>query len=91
MKLIDADELIESLKKLKKAEADSGDKVRAGMVQNAIYHADVMPVYEVVTCGECKEYQEWDGDKICMRLGAYKGNTKPTDFCSYGERRSDER
>lgn len=46
-----------------------------------------LPTIGLVRCGECKEYQEWDGDKICMRLGAYKGNTKPTDFCSYGERR----
>lgn len=84
MRLIDADELIENLKKLKKAEADSGDKVRAGMVQNAIYHADVMPVYEVVTCGECNR-SGTDGENIfCMWLGALR---KPTDFCSYGERR----
>lgn len=46
-------------------------------------------VVEVVRCKDCKEYQKWyaDGDCICMRLGSYYGNTKPTDYCSYGERK----
>ena len=46
---------------------------------------------EVVRCKDCKQYLPWLDDKICMRLGSYYGNTKPTDFCSHGECRADTR
>lgn len=42
---------------------------------------------EIVLCRECEEYKEWDGSKICMRLGSYYGNMKPNDYCSYGVRK----
>lgn len=45
------------------------------------------PTIDIVRCKECKEYGDWLGGKICMRLGSYHGNTNPDDFCSYGERR----
>ena len=42
---------------------------------------------EIVFCRDCEEYKEWDGSKICMRLGSYYGNMKPNDYCSYGVRK----
>lgn len=42
----------------------------------------------IVFCRDCEEYRNWDGDKICMRLGSYYGNTKPDDYCSYGRDKS---
>ena len=50
------------------------------------------PIYRVidldlVRCGECN-HSGTDGENtFCMWLGALR---KPTDFCSYGERRADE-
>ena len=43
-------------------------------------------VVSVIRCKDCIEYQDWLDTKICMRLGSYYGNTKPTDYCSYGHR-----
>lgn len=44
----------------------------------------------IVFCWDCEEYQHWDGDKICMRLGSYYGNMRPDDYCSYGMKRQEE-
>ena len=42
---------------------------------------------DLVRCGECN-HSGTDGENtFCMWLGALR---KPTDFCSYGERRADE-
>ena len=43
---------------------------------------------DLVRCGECKWY---DKDfKGCNIRDSYGWEYKPTDFCSYGERRADE-
>lgn len=55
-----------------------------------IGHADDCPLIEIdlVRCGECKWY---DKDfKDCNIRDSYGWEYKPTDFCSYGERRADE-
>ena len=51
------------------------------------------PLIEIVTCGECKWYNPWhanytniDGN-YCRYIDR---PMKPTDFCSKGERRSNE-
>lgn len=44
-------------------------------------------ISEVVRCKNCSEYREWNGRKICMRLGSYYGEREPNDFCSLGIRR----
>lgn len=46
-----------------------------------------MKEHELIMCRNCEEYKEWDGTMICMRLGSYYGNTKPTDYCSYAWKR----
>lgn len=42
---------------------------------------------EMVTCGECKHWDKEEHD--CNIRDSYGWNYKPTDFCSYGERRTD--
>lgn len=57
------------------------------MLINATESADVV---EVVRCKDCKNYMEWLDGKICARLGSYYGDTEPTDYCSYGERKDND-
>lgn len=47
------------------------------------------PLIEIglVRCGECNRSGTDGENTFCMWLGALR---KPTDFCSYGERRSDD-
>lgn len=45
------------------------------------------PLIEIVTCGECNRSGTDVEHTFCMWLGALR---KPTDFCSYGERRTDD-
>jgi hypothetical protein len=42
-----------------------------------------LDMVEVVRCKDCAFYIPWgDEGKICGRVGAYYGKTKPDDFCS---------
>ena len=43
---------------------------------------------ELVRCGECNRSGTDGENTFCMWMGALR---QPTDFCSYGERRDDER
>lgn len=45
---------------------------------------------DLVTCGECK-WGNKDNEGTLWCEHAIGGIMKPTDFCSYGERRNDER
>lgn len=48
------------------------------------------PIIEIVTCGECKWGDtgiDESGEPFWKCLGIHYGGTRPTDFCSYGERR----
>ncbi len=57
-----------------------------------IKEAHAVDAVEVVRCKDCEEYIPWlDGEKICGRVGSYYGNTKPDDFCSRGNRRTNGR
>ena len=47
----------------------------------------------VIRCRDCKYGDtgtDEDGNKFWKCLGIHYGGTKPNDFCSYGERKSDE-
>ena len=51
------------------------------------------PLIEIVRCGECKWGDtgiDEEGKPFWKCLGIHYGGTRPTDFCSYGERRTDE-
>ena len=43
---------------------------------------------DLVRCGECEHWN--DEDHWCNIRDSYGWDYKPTDFCSYGERRADE-
>ncbi len=48
------------------------------------------PLIDIVTCGECKWGDtgiDEEGKLFWKCLGIHYGGTRPTDFCSYGERR----
>lgn len=45
-----------------------------------------MPTIDIVRCGECNRSGTDGENTFCMWLGALR---KPTDFCSYGERRGE--
>lgn len=49
----------------------------------------------IVRCKDCKHWKKLmpedpDGDERCMLTELYDGR-EPNDYCSYGERREDER
>ena len=44
-------------------------------------------IVKVVRCKYCKHYDEWLGDMMCTRDGYYRWAMKPSDFCSYGDRK----
>lgn len=46
------------------------------------------PLIEIVRCGECK-WSNKDNEGTLWCEHAIGGIMKPTDFCSYGERRAD--
>lgn len=50
------------------------------------------PIIDIVTCGECKHHDEdgW-GYGECKRPSVDYLRTADEDFCSYGERRADEK
>ena len=83
MRLIDADMLLNSFKGAKKLGVDA-----------IKFYIDNTPTIDLVRCGECKY---WDGIE-CQNDGAstdleggaeYTLYRDDTDFCSYGERRSE--
>ena len=55
-------------------------------VEAVLEYAENLPAVDaepVVRCKDCAFYIPWgDERKICGRVGAYYGNTKPDDFCS---------
>lgn len=48
---------------------------------------------DIVRCGECK-WGDWytalDGNRYCYCLEADRGGRTAEDYCSYGERRTDD-
>lgn len=51
------------------------------------------PLIEIVTCGECKYYEESEyikGDMVCKYHIRHTYYTEADRFCFYGERRTDE-
>ena len=67
------------------------DKHLNGLYEAKYYcrlEADNCPLIEIATCGECEWY---DKDfKDCNIRDSYGWEYKPTDFCSYGERKEGE-
>ena len=54
---------------------------------------DDCPLIEIVRCKECKWCDngiDEDGKPFLKCLGIHYGGTKAEDFCSYGERKTDD-
>ena len=52
--------------------------------------SDIEEIEEIVTCEKCKWGDmgiDEEGKPFWKCIGIHYGGTKPTDFCSYGERR----
>lgn len=85
MRLIDGDELWESLRNYNVNKAIYLDEIKMEI--------DESPTINVVRCKDCKHYRavfsldKEDGMR-CIRE-KYTKERKPNDFCSYGERRVD--
>lgn len=57
-------------------------KVTGGCA-NELCNLPAVDAEAVVRCKDCAFYIPWgDERKICGRVGAYYGSTKPDDFCS---------
>ena len=54
-----------------------------------VWHLFDLPLIDIVTCGECKYYNDDICDHPRCEVGDTLG-TEPTDYCSYGERRTNE-
>lgn len=81
MRLIDA-EALKTRKSINSANFNTIETIQE-WIDNA-------PTIDIVRCGECKWGEELAPELIyCDDL--IGGVVKRTDFCSYGERRSDER
>ena len=49
-----------------------------------------IPIDNIVRCKDCKHLEIIKGHTICQRIKLIYPIMKPTDFCSYGERRESE-
>ena len=79
MAYINRKELIENLEKF-------APEHLTPLIKNLIEKQPTAEVVEVVRCKDCRFVELMSDGKTyaCIRQSAYK---KPTDFCSYGERR----
>ena len=59
-------------------------------VRSAMQIIKILPTIDLIRCGECK-WGNKDNEGTLWCEHAIGGIMKPTDFCSYGERRNDER
>ena len=85
---IDADALIYDL--LSYAEANKGTYHEDGF-RNAVTVVEDQPtanVVPVVRCKNCKFYNE--DEMMCNDTNGFDRYWKPTDFCSYGKRRTND-
>lgn len=93
MRLIDADALLEKIDMERDILVKDGrlgaEHIVTHYVRNFIEDAPTADVVEVVRCKDCKHYK----DIFCgLHVQAYcdregREMRKPSDFCSYGEKR----
>lgn len=94
MRLIDADELLEIIRRdwsLFQGATYIGDQARRDELTNVIAEIINAPTIEaepVVRCKECKHSQY---DELFHMRWCNGEEVKDDDFCSYGERKDDER
>lgn len=94
-RLIDAHDLWSDIMML----PHNGDMISSEEVEQAIMDALTVDAVEVVRCKDCVNYQETLGKDSgkpcgygsCKNPCAMTGIVYDEDFCSYGERRADDR
>ena len=98
MRLIDADDVLELLNLMYDNQEDKDDPYNVGVMGAINYIKHKAPSIEIIRCGECKYWDDrrkddwWSKEGACTiisRLGdaIYRNHD---DFCSRGERSSDE-
>lgn len=93
-RLIDANALVDKLEDLK-SKLYGWEDYNTG-VDSAVYQTENAPTVdavEVVRCKDCKHYALWEDSETRMTCSIVTGlmNNKPDDFCSYGERKDNDR
>jgi len=89
MRLIDADELCNELSTVCDDKYDRTVEWCIGILRQA----PTIDAVEVVRCKDCKHWKgndepvPWNDGKIFIEVPC---ETKPTDFCSMGERKTDD-
>lgn len=89
-RLIDANALIEDVKA---AEANAGmGSIVGSTIIRYVKRCDTVDAVEVVRCKDCKHYEDHRRKvyENCVRDGRQRPML-PNDFCSYGERKDNER
>lgn len=96
MRLIDADELTEVIESKEGRFPDYGNEpFMAFEVKDYIRDCETVDAVEVVRCKDCKHFTD-DGITGVLHvcgLKSFSGHdfeTRPDDFCSYGERMQNE-
>lgn len=84
--LIDRDALIKAIWQ----NPESSGNQRAAQILECILNASLVDAVPVVRCGECKFYKPAKYAKKAGTCHKRSGVCKSDDFCSYGERKSDE-
>ena len=84
-RLIDADALLDRFSELASRYKPEGDLFFLDAIADEIMDAPTVDAVEVVRCKDCKFYQT---DHWCTRVAL--GIMYENDFCSYGERRTDD-
>lgn len=96
MRLIDAEALLEELNNLEPLCANKF--VKQGLDDGLHYYMpkilETQPTIDAVPVVRCKDCKHWGGvvfGNVCRRwsapLAGMRNDTKPDDFCSYGERK----
>ena len=89
MRLIDAEHLKRwILARWEKTDPRSEYPLRAIDIIDQLDREDTMEIEPVVKCKDCKHWQNQHLCKIWSKNGTIE--TGKDDFCSYGERRTDE-
>lgn len=97
-RLIDANALMEQVKAIHKAvdtsaintDYDTGFHSATSQVQGLIAYMPTVEAVEVVRCKDCKRFVDnREAFVTYCRRGLKDLHVMPDDFCSYGERRTD--
>lgn len=101
MRLIDLDELMKYPIRLDHYDEKNGNRHFVLGIESVLEYAEALPTIDAVEVVRCKDCYWWDDEKIgwnnCGRCAEWSDvevgmsrYTKPEDYCSHGERRSDD-